>query len=392
MNIAVKVFSSDLCSQDEQRRIVEGLNLSLIKTGYQLIRSNSNDVENFLLLTGGIENNVWDHIKSHHLSDKRIALMAHNNNNSLPAVLETASFLQQEGMDVKIIILESSDICQELDKLMSENNILNGQRVGLIGKPSDWLVASSQSSQIVSNEFGLEIVEIGMSELYELLDYCETDKMPQEKFAVVEPDKKQLIEAVNAYEALKMVVRKYRLDGLTIRCFDLVMEKGITACYALGRLNLEGIAAGCEGDIASITGMMCAKRITGKIPWMANVARIDADKGCITLSHCTAPLQYLQNTKFRSHFETGKSVALAGDLDLDKVTIFRLGGRKLHKLWISQGKFMRSLEEESLCRTQAEFVLPQESLRELLKNPLGNHLLVVPGWVKADLQRSGIAF
>ena len=50
---------------------------------------------------------------------------------------------------------------------------------------------------------------------------------------VVEPDLQTVIGAVRIYHGLRDVVRRYRLDGVTVKCFDLLPIFDNTGCYAL---------------------------------------------------------------------------------------------------------------------------------------------------------------
>jgi L-fucose isomerase-like protein len=62
------------------------------------------------------------------------------------------------------------------------------------------------------------------------------------------------------------------------------------------------------------------------------------------------------------------------------VTIFRIGGNDLNKIWLVNGKIVSTSKEEDLCRTQIEVKLNSEyNVADLLTNPLGNHLIIVPG-------------
>ena len=62
-------------------------------------------------------------------------------------------------------------------------------------------------------------------------------------------DESELKLALRIYSALKALVVKYKLDGLTVRCFDLLSTIHSTSCIALALLNNEGIIAACEGDV-----------------------------------------------------------------------------------------------------------------------------------------------
>jgi L-fucose isomerase-like protein len=114
---------------------------------------------------------------------------------------------------------------------------------------------------------------------------------------------------------------------------------------------------------------------------MANPARIDAKSNSLTLAHCTVVRDLTTGYHIRSHFETGKGVALQGELAPGPVTLLRLGGKDLRSLWIAEGEILRPLggNSEELCRTQATVKLSKGHVGELLRRPLGNHIVLVQG-------------
>jgi len=72
-------------------------------------------------------------------------LLSSGLHNSLAASLEIASFLKQKGKRVEIIHGDSDYIAKrikELSKIFEVKSRLASTKLGVIGKPSDWLIAS----------------------------------------------------------------------------------------------------------------------------------------------------------------------------------------------------------------------------------------------------------
>jgi len=337
----------------------------------------------YFVLTGGTEQQVLDLIANDR-SHKHY-LIAYGDNNSLPASLEILARLQLDGKKGEIIYLQDEKDSSGLAKIITpERRTLPGKRVGLIGAPSDWLVASSPSIKGIEAEWQVTVVEIPLEELQseflKIKDDIKESKIASNYPDIAEPSRKELLDAEAVYNALKLMVKRYQLDALTLRCFDLVLDNQTTGCYALARLNDEGVIAGCEGDIVSALGLLWAKDNFGKTGWMANPARIFPDDNELVIAHCTLPLSLCGNVKVRSHFESGLGVAFAGELPLGKVTIFRLGGTRAEKIWLAEGEVIEVPCEETLCRTQVRIKLSNNyRVSELLTQPLGNHLVMVYG-------------
>ena len=167
------------------------------------------------------------------------------------------------------------------------------ERVGIIGKPSDWLIASVPTDNILNKLDGFKFINIPIEDLYKLYDEVlpKADGKLLNSFKIENDniDSNELQKSEAFYLALKHIVDEYNLTALTIRCFDLLIEYQSTGCFALSKLNDEGIIAGCEGDIVSLIGMIVANRKTGQKVWMANPSQIDIENSQLVLAHCTVP-------------------------------------------------------------------------------------------------------
>ena len=194
---------------------------------------------------------------------------------------------------------------------------------------------------------------------------------------IAEPDQQDLEKNVKVYLVLQNLIEHYKLDALTIRCFDLVKALQTTGCFALSKLNDEGIIAGCEGDITAVLAMLWSYRKSGKIPWMANPSGIDLKENSLALAHCTVPRTLVDSYDLRSHFESGLGVGIQGFFPTGiKVNLLRIGGEELDKIWQAAGELIATGCDEKLCRTQIKVKLLNKNVSELLQNPLGNHLVL----------------
>ncbi|MDZ7635362.1 MAG: hypothetical protein U5L72_13415 [Bacteroidales bacterium] len=98
-----------------------------------------------------------------------------------------------------------------------------------------------------------------------------------------------------------------------VECFSLVQQqRKVTACLALAQLNSEGTVAACEGDLASMAGMMAGLAATGTVPWMANTTRLTEKS--LVLSHCTIAFDLVSDISLPTHFETDSSLAIDGQM------------------------------------------------------------------------------
>jgi L-fucose isomerase-like protein len=187
---------------------------------------------------------------------------------------------------------------------------------------------------------------------------------------------------------LKHLVSQHHFDAVTLRCFDLILNSKITGCFALAQLNDEGIVAACEGDLVSTVGMLWAYRLLGQSPWMANPVRLDKEDNTLWMAHCTVPRSVVEEYRLRSHFESGLGVALQGRLRINAVTLIRIGGKSMKRVWLADGEILQAGDDGDLCRTQVRVRLSSNvSVLELLHAPLGNHLVLIHGHHAEHMRR-----
>lgn len=363
------------------------------------VRANMADYDDprplcYLVATGGTERAVLDlhDLREASVPGEPVLLVAHPGNNSLPASLEVLARLQQEGVRGRIVFLHGAsdeqgfaELQQALDE-MAIRSALHAARIGAIGEPSDWLVASSPDHDVVRAIWGPIVVPIPMEELHAAIDEVSTEAaaaaaadLQREATEVVEPRAEELTDVARVHVALRAIVDRHQLDAVTVRCFDLVMERSTSGCFALSELTDEGVIAGCEGDLVSTIGMLWANRLTGELPWMANPASLDVTDDSLVLAHCTVPRTLVSDYRLRSHFESGLGVGIEGTLPVGPVTLLRIGGPMLESLWLAEGELVSTGREENLCRTQARIVLTLGNVRQLVESPLGNHIVLVRG-------------
>jgi len=301
--------------------------------------------------------------------------------NSFAASLEIASFLKQKGKKVEIIHGNSGYIArriEELRKIFQVKNKLISIKLGVIGKPSDWLIASGADYLKIKETLGISLIDIEMDELIKEINQNHNFTHP--KIPDIENrefDSRSIEGALKIYNGFKAIVNKYKLDGITVRCFDLLEIYKNSGCLGVSLLNDEEIIAGCEGDIPALISMILLHYLTDEPVFMANPSSIDIDKNEIILAHCTLPLNMPDKFYLKTHFESGLGVGIRGIIREGKATIFKLSGDGKN-YFVSGGEIIENLNKESLCRTQIKIKV-DEDIKYFLQNSIGNHHLICRG-------------
>ena len=317
----------------------------------------------------------------------RYYLLTSGKSNSLAASLEILSYLQQQGLGGEVLHGAEAYVSariRTLEAVTTARAALRGRRIGVVGQPSDWLIASQADSMAVLDRLGIRITEIPMEELLTEIDKAPGSPAPQE-LRMAPAVRASFPGAVRIYNALKVLATRHQLNALTLRCFDLLTTVQNTGCLALSRLNSEGITASCEGDVPALLSMMIAHALTGVSGFQANPAQIDVETGRILFAHCTIPFNMVDEYQFDTHFESGIGVGIHGHFPEGPVTVFKVSG-KLDRHFAAEGQLEANRYGQNLCRTQVVVQLRPEDARYFLTTPIGNHHIIVPGHCKALLE------
>ena len=319
-------------------------------------------------------------------SDKSFYLLTSGKSNSLAASMEILSYLRQNNLKGEIIHGSADYIHRRINLLANAGRAmqqLDGSLLGIVGKPSDWLISSSFDREVVRRQLGIHLKDIDMQELLDAISSIPTNDGIEEA-APTEAIGKALPGALRIYEGLKQIVGRHQLQGFTIRCFDLLTALRNTGCIALAKLNAEGIVAGCEGDVPAMLSMKIAQALTGFSGFQANPASINPETGEITFAHCTIPLNMVERYELDTHFESGIGVGIRGFMKEGPVTIFKVSG-DLSRSFVAEGELVRNMAKPDLCRTQQVIQLDEpEKAAYFLTNPIGNHHIILPGrWREA---------
>ena len=367
-NIAIFTLTSELHNAEATNAITREF-LSTINQDYELKGNDYSDYGSACLnliyvRTGGTEGvfrQLLPELQSK--SNRPFYLLTSGKSNSLAASMEILSYLQQHLIEGEIIHGSTAYINQRIALLLQvekARKTLQGARLGIIGKPSDWLISSDADKEQVKARLGIELIDIPMETMYRSNDI---------------------------YESLKSIIAEYQLQGFTLRCFDLLATLKTTGCLALAKINAEGYVAGCEGDVPAMLSMMMIRSLLGVSGFQANPANINPETGEVLFAHCTIPLDMVEHYELDTHFESGIGVGIRGYMKEGPVTIFKVSG-DLRRYFIAEGSLVRNQSKPDLCRTQQVIQLSDKSQTTyFLTHPIGNHHIIMPGHHKELLEK-----
>ncbi len=319
---------------------------------------------------------------------KPIVLLTDGLQNSLAASLEINAWSRRQGAQCHIIHGDEAQLLRELsacEALFSQRSLLAGKRIGVIGEPSQWLIASSVDRKAARERWGVDFVDISLDEVeanfHEIADsevLAESEDFLQRASSVREPNLEEIVKAYRLYHAVKAVCVRHNLDALTIQCFGLIPRIGTTGCLALALLNDEGIIAGCEGDMQTVFTMLAVQVVTGVSGFMCNPSQIDMQTNTMLLAHCTIGLKQTKSYIVRDHFESLSGVAVQGVLPDGDYTLVKCGGAALDEFFITSAHLIENTDFNDVCRTQVRLKI-DESCDYFFNHPIGNHHVLLHG-------------
>ena len=332
----------------------------------------NSDLSLILIQSGGREGLFLENIKN---LKPPFYLLTYGYNNSLAASLEILSYLKDNNLEGEVLHGSNEYIIKRIKELTKINV---KYRFGIIGKPSDWLIASNVNYETAKRLHNIELIDISINKVSDYYFKSINDYNLEFKY-----DSKEIDKALKLHKVLNKIKEEYNLNGLTIRCFDLLEKLKTTSCLSLALLNKEGVVATCEGDVPTMISMHILNKLTNQVGFQANPSRIDVENKKMILAHCTLPLNMVDKYNLDTHFESGIGVAIKGYLKEEKVTIFKLS-KNLKDYYVTTGTIIKNLEESNLCRTQIEVSI-DDNIEYFLNRPYGNHHVVIYGDYKNEI-------
>lgn len=346
-----------------------------------------------LVATGGTEGAILEHVRRRRalVPFEPVLLLAHPLHNSLPAALEALARVHADGGRGWIVQVDSGALGSLATAVADVAAIhrLHGTRLGLVGEPSPWLVASVPDAELLRARWGVELVPIDIAATIDAYHRADPERVSAVavRFAGAASPTAELIGAATLHPVLVDAIDRAHVDAVAVRCFDYLGGLATSGCVALAELNDTGVVAGCEGDVASAVAMLLVRALVDQPSWMANPASIDEAHDRVLLAHCTVAPSLVEDVELHTHFESGFGIGLRGRFAPGPVTLLRLGGPALDRFWIAEGEIERAGDADDLCRTQVTVRLDGARAGSLLEAPLGNHLLLFHGRHRVRFER-----
>ena len=117
------------------------------------------DLSLILIQSGGSEQLILENFDK---LKQPFYLLTYGNNNSLAASLEILSYLKDNNLDGEVLHGSNKYIIERINALINTQSKYN---YGVIGKPSDWLIASDVSYNVAKRLHNINLIDIPIEKL-----------------------------------------------------------------------------------------------------------------------------------------------------------------------------------------------------------------------------------
>lgn len=350
-----------------------------------LVRLDPNEFNMILISTGKVGNEI---VNKYEYLPHPLNIIADGKGNSLGDAIEVLSWANSQSVKADIIYGAPEEILGKINtyyKMFVAQRSLKGKKIGVIGTPAKWLVSSEVNYLLAQRRWGIEFVDINQDDLQPMFEdvmdddvdsLCDSFVSKAKECRDITPE--DILKSMKMYKAVRRICDENRFDAVTLNCTRMQKRLGMSSDIPLSLLNNDGIPAGNEGDLQSIFTMLMAKELIGEKAFMGNVICIDQRDNSVTLAHCSISTDMTCEYILRNHYESNEGVAVQGIIGQQDVTVLKCGGECLDEYFVSHGTVVPHENEENSCRTQIKVRL-NSSVDYFLKNPIGNHHILVRG-------------
>ena len=342
--------------------------------------------------SGGVEDKVIQNFSSFSYP---ITILTDGLNNSLAAACEVSACFGYKDMKVRIIHGNVSEMVEQVlihHCAFAAKRSLRGKRIGVIGTPAPWLVASHVDYLLASQRWGVTYVDIPIEEVFKRFYTITDDEIGMQASifanrakACQDATPDDLLRAMRLYKAVKDICAEQKLDAVTLSSNQCINQLNATGNVTAALLTDEGIPAGGEGDLQTIMTMLMAYAVTGKPAFMGNPSFIDRKRNELILAHCSVPTKMVDEFIIRDHFETGRGIGLQGLMHEGDITLFKCGGGRLDGNLGSGGNILGNNKLISACPAQITLEI-NKTIKQFPHQPIGNHHVLIQGRHAAALQ------
>ncbi len=277
---------------------------------------------------------------------------------------------------------------------------LSQTKIAVIGEHPDGFHTCSFDSDKLNKIFGVKVEKIELEGLF-----YEAEKIEQKKVNLIRSEldskikglelveQKPLEKSIRILSALRNKAEIEGFQGFSVRCWpEFFTEYGCAACGAMGILNSQGIASGCEADVYGTISTLILNWLGGEPSFIADLVDIDKSDDTGVFWHCgLAPLSMADpDLPVEAGIHSNRKKPLVNEFALKSgdVTIFRLSqSLNLSRMVIGKGKMIKAPKSFSGTSGVIRFDKPSSQVLDtIIHEGLEHHYAITYGNVYKPLK------
>jgi L-fucose isomerase-like protein len=285
---------------------------------------------------------------------------------------------------------ETSETLSSWIRAFQTRKNLSQTKIAVIGKHPDGFHTCAFDSGKLNEISGVKIEQMELEDLFD-----EAEKIEQKTVNLIrnELDSKisglELVEqeslekSIRILSALRKKAESEGFQGFSVRCWpEFFTEYGCAACGAMGILNSQGIASGCEADVYGTISTLILNWLGGEPSFIADLVDIDKSDDTGVFWHCgLAPLNMADpDAPVEAGIHSNRKKPLVNEFALKpgNITIFRLSqSLNLSRMVIGKGKMIKAPKSFSGTSGVIRFDKPStQVLDTIIKEGLEHHYAI----------------
>jgi L-fucose isomerase-like protein len=278
---------------------------------------------------------------------------------------------------------------------------LSETKLAIFGKHPDGFHTCAYNPEELKKLCGVTVDQLELQDLFN-----EADDISDKIIKKVRKELKTKIKGLEFVEqtplekslrilvALRQKALTEGYQGFAVRCWpEFFTEYGCAVCGALGLLNSDGIACGCEADVYGTVSTLILNFLGEEPSFIADLVEINESEDSGVFWHCgLAPLNMADSVSaVEAGIHSNRKKPLVNEFPLKpgRVTLFRLSQAKNHiRMVVGGGKMLKAPKSFSGTSGVIRFDKPAiEVLETVMLEGLEHHYAITYGDVRGLLYR-----
>jgi hypothetical protein len=314
-----------------------------------------------------------------------VFLLPIQGNGSIGAASDISSYLNFRHIECHLLI-GTNDNIRKVIRTYAFSGSIKGftNHIGVIISEENVMLNSyNVNYKALRGCFDMESVSISEQELVDIFNSKPKMKMPRDFFKSTW-DYYELDKSYRLYLALKDLIKKYNLKGITMECFSLCNTLRATACLAYDKLTEEGYYISCHNNILGIICASISNNLFKEPVFQGSTYSLDFENNIAIFASSYVPTSMCESFAYDTESQTNLGVSIKGKMKKGNVTIF-IVFNNLRYYFADEGTIIDNLDLESNPRATAIKVKLKDFVAPSLMSFVGSPIYIIYGNHKKEL-------